>query len=57
MMFVAERRGDASMAEIGASQITAALETMRHNGDASDVAYLEQQLAKANAIVARLRGQ
>jgi tetratricopeptide (TPR) repeat protein len=57
LMYIAERRGDAPMAEIAASQITTAFKTMRDSGDASDAAYYEKQLAKANAIVARLRGR
>jgi hypothetical protein len=57
LMFVAERRGDVSMAEMAASQITTALETMRDSGDPSDAAYYEKQLAKANTMVARLRGR
>src|SRR5262249_24169775 len=57
LMLVAERREDASTDEIAASQITAAIETMRDSANASDAEYYERQLAKANALVARLRGR
>jgi hypothetical protein len=57
LMLLAERRGDAGMAETALSQINVASETMRDGGNAPSAAYYEQQLPRARAIVARLRGQ
>ena len=57
LMLLAERRGDAGMAETALSQINVALETMRDGGDAPSAAYYERQLSRARALVARLRGQ
>jgi len=57
LMFLAERRRDAAIAETALSQINAAFETMRDGGHAPNAAYYEQQLPRARAIVARLRGQ
>jgi tetratricopeptide (TPR) repeat protein len=57
LMLLAERRGDAAMAETGLSQINTAFETMRDGGHAPGAAYYEQQLPRARALVARLRGQ
>jgi tetratricopeptide (TPR) repeat protein len=56
LMLLAER-GNAGMAETALSQINVALETMRDGGDAPNAAFYEQQLPRARAIVARLRGQ
>ena len=55
LMFLAERRGDAAMAEPALSQINKAFETMRDGGHAPNAAYYEQQLPRARAILARLR--
>ena len=57
LMLLAERRRDAAMAKTALSQINAAFETMRDGGNAPNAAYYEQQLPKARALVARLRGQ
>jgi tetratricopeptide (TPR) repeat protein len=57
LMLLAERRGDAAIAETAFSQINAAFETMRDGGHAPNAAYYEQQLPRARALVARLRGQ
>jgi tetratricopeptide (TPR) repeat protein len=57
LMLLAERRANATMAETAFSQINTAFETMRDGGDAPSAAYYEQQLPRARAIVARLRGQ
>ena len=54
---LAERRRDATMAETALSQINVASETIRDVGNAPSAAYYEQQLPRARAIVARLRGQ
>jgi hypothetical protein len=56
LMFVAERRRDASMAETALSQINMAFETMRDGDDAPNAAYYERRLSRARAIIARLRG-
>ena len=56
-MLLAERRGDAAMAETALSQINEAFETMRDGGNAPLTAYYERQLPRARAIVARLRGR
>jgi hypothetical protein len=55
-MLLAER-GNAGLAETALSQINVAFETMRDGGDAPNAAFYEQQLPRARAIVARLRGQ
>src|SRR5262249_22567255 len=57
LMLVAERRRDAAMAKTALSQINTAFETMRDDGNAPSAAYYEQQLPRARAIVARLRGR
>jgi hypothetical protein len=57
LMLLAERRRDAVMAKTALSQINAAFETMRDGGNAPRAAYYEQQLPRARAIVARLRGR
>jgi tetratricopeptide (TPR) repeat protein len=57
LMLLAERRRDAAMAKTALSQINTAFETMRDSGLAPYAAYYEQQLPKARALVARLRGQ
>ena len=57
LMLLAERRGDVGMAETALSQIKVASEIMRDGGNAPSAAYYEQQLPRARAIVARLRGQ
>jgi hypothetical protein len=57
LMLLAERRGDAAMAETAVSQINTAFETIRDDGDAASAAYYEQELPRARALVARLRGQ
>jgi hypothetical protein len=56
LMILAERRGDAVMAETALSQISEAFETMRDGGHTL-AAFYEQQLSWARAVVARLRGQ
>ena len=56
-MLLAERRGDAGMAETAFSQINEAFETIREGGDAASAALYERQLPRAGAVVARLRGQ
>jgi hypothetical protein len=53
-MLLAERRGDAAVAETALSQINTAFETMRDGGHAPNAAYLEQQLPRARSLVARL---
>jgi hypothetical protein len=57
LMLLAERRGDAAMAETALSQINIAFETMRDGGNAPSSAHYERQLPRARAIVARLRGR
>jgi hypothetical protein len=57
LMLLADRHKDATMAETALSQINTAFETMRDGGDAPSAAFYEQQLPRARAIVARLRGQ
>ena len=57
LILLAERRGDAAMAETALSQINTAFETMRDGGHAPNAAYYEGQLPKARALVARLRGR
>ena len=57
LMFLAERRRDAAMAETALSQINTAFETMRDGGHAPNAALFEQQLQRARALVARLRGR
>jgi len=54
-MLLAERRGDARMAQTALSQINTAFETMRDGGNAPTAAYYEGQLPRARALVARLR--
>ena len=54
---LAERRGDSVMAESALGQINTAFETMRDGGNTHTAAYLEKQLLKAGALVARLRAQ
>jgi len=56
LMHLAERRGDAAMAEAALSQINAAFEMMRNGGNSPSATYYEQQLPNARALVARLRG-
>ena len=57
LILLAERRGDAAMAETALSQIDRAFEALRGGGDVPRAAYYEQQLPRARALVARLRGQ
>jgi hypothetical protein len=57
LMFLAERQGDAGMAETALNQINEAFETMRDSGNALRAAYFEGQLPGARAIIAKLRGQ
>jgi hypothetical protein len=57
LLLLALRRKDAAMAATALSQINTAFETMRDGGDARSAAYYEQQLPRARALVARLRGQ
>ena len=57
LMLLAERRGHAAMAETALGQINTAFETMRDGGHRPNAAYYEQQLPRARALVARLRGQ
>jgi hypothetical protein len=56
-MVLAERLGDANMAETALSQINTAFETMRDSGDALGAAYFEAWLPIARALAARLRGR
>ena len=56
LMLLAERRGDATMAETALSQINAASQTLRDGGHARNAAYYEDELPRARALVARLRG-
>ena len=57
LMLLAERRQDAAMAGTALSQINKAVETMHNGGNAPSAAFYEQQLPRARAIVARLRGR
>jgi tetratricopeptide (TPR) repeat protein len=57
LMVLADRRKDVAMAKNALSQINTAFETMRRGGHAPNAAFYEQQLSKARAIVARLRGR
>ena len=57
LMLLAERRGDAAMAETALGQINVAFETLRDGSNAPGAVYYERQLPKARAIVARLRGR
>jgi hypothetical protein len=57
LLLLAERRGDAAIAETALGQINAASQTMRDGGHAPKAAYYEQQLPGARALVARLRGR
>jgi tetratricopeptide (TPR) repeat protein len=57
LMLFAERRRDVAVAEVAVSQINIAFETMRDGGNAPSATYYGQQLPRARAIVARLRGQ
>ena len=57
LMLLAERRQDAAMAAAALSQINKAVETMRNGGNAPSAAFYEQQLPRARALVARLRGR
>jgi hypothetical protein len=57
LLLLAQRRGDAAMAETALSQINEAFETMRDGGDARQAAYFEARLPRARDLVARLRGQ
>ena len=57
LMVLAERRGDAVMAETALSQTNAAFETMHDGGHASNAAFYERLLPRARALVARLRGR
>ena len=57
LMLLAERRGDAAMAETALGQINTAFETMRDGGHRPNAASFERQLPRARALVARLRGQ
>jgi hypothetical protein len=45
------------MAKTALDQINTAFETMRDGGHAPNAANYEQQLPRARALVARLRGQ
>jgi len=57
LMLLAERRGDAAIAETALSQMNTAFETMRDGGHAPYAAYYEGQLPSARALAVRLRGQ
>jgi hypothetical protein len=57
LMLLAERRGDAGMAETALSQINEAFETMRDGGNAPGAAHYKRQLPRARALVAQLRGR
>src|SRR5258707_1138533 len=56
LMLLAERRRDAAMAKTALDQINTAFETMRDGGHGPNAAYYEEQLARARALLARLRG-
>jgi hypothetical protein len=57
MMVVAERTNDAALVEVAAGQIEAAYETTRSGGQEQGSTYYQEQLAKAQAIRDRLKGQ
>jgi tetratricopeptide (TPR) repeat protein len=57
LMLLAERRRDAVIATAAFSQINTAFEMYRDGGYAERAAYFEQQLPRARALVARLRGR
>jgi hypothetical protein len=57
LMLLAERRKDGAMAETALSHIETAFEAMRDGGDAFSASHFDQQLPRARALVARLRGQ
>jgi hypothetical protein len=57
LMHLAERREDAAMAAAALKQINVAVETTRDSGHASSAAYFEQQIPRARALLARLRGR
>jgi hypothetical protein len=57
LMLLAERKGDAAMAETALSHINTAFETMRDGGNAPSAAFYEQKLPRAGALVARLHGR
>ena len=57
LMLLAERRQDATMAAAALSQINKVVETMRNGGNGPSAAFYEQQLPRASALVARLRGR
>jgi tetratricopeptide (TPR) repeat protein len=57
LMVLADRRKDVAMAKNALSQINTAFETMRRGGHAPNAEYYEQQLPRARAILARLRGR
>jgi hypothetical protein len=48
---------DVAIAETALNQINAAFETLHDGGHAPYAAYYEQQVPRARALVARLRGQ
>jgi tetratricopeptide (TPR) repeat protein len=57
LMLLAQRRGDAAMAEAALSQINTAFETLRDGGHAPNAAVYERQLPNARALVERLRAR
>jgi ActR/RegA family two-component response regulator len=56
LMELAERREDATVAETALSQIATAFQALRDGGDEALAEYYENQLPRARAAVARLRG-
>jgi tetratricopeptide (TPR) repeat protein len=54
LLLLAERLRDARMGQMGVSQIILALETVRDAGHEPLVAYFTAQLARADALLARL---
>jgi tetratricopeptide (TPR) repeat protein len=57
LMLIAERRGDAAIAETALSNINMASVTLRIGGDSPSAWYFETLLPAAHATVARLRGR
>ena len=57
MMMIADRTNEDAVEETAVQQIEAAYETTRSGGQAMQAAYYQEQLAKAQAIRDRLKGQ
>jgi hypothetical protein len=54
LILLAERRGDAKMAELALQQIEGTFATMRDGGDVPSAAYYERQSPKARAVAQKL---